>query len=118
VSVGGERLVECELNLVAVANTPFAGGGMNFAPGASAGDGLLDVVTVCRLSRLGLLRELARVHRGGHLANPKVKLARGTHVRVETFDEADSLAIEADGDVRGRTPVEFRVLPSALRVVL
>jgi diacylglycerol kinase family enzyme len=118
VSVDGERLVECELNLVAVANAPFAGGGMNFAPGASVCDGLLDVLTVCRLSRAGLLRELARVHRGGHLANPKVKLARGTHVRVETFDEADSLSIEADGDVRGRTPVEFRVMPSALPFVI
>jgi len=117
VSVDGECFVECELNLVAVANAPFAGGGMNFAPGASASDGLLDVVTVCRLSRAGLLRELARIHRGGHLANPKVKLARGTSVRVETLNPAGSLAIEADGDVRGRTPVEFRVMPSALRVV-
>ncbi|HZT58634.1 MAG TPA: diacylglycerol kinase family protein [Pyrinomonadaceae bacterium] len=118
VSVDGGCFVECELSLVAVANAPFAGGGMNFAPGASVCDGLLDVVTVCRLSRLGLLRELARVHRGGHLANPEVKLGRGTHVRVETLDEADSLAVEADGDVRGRTPVEFRVMPAALRVVV
>jgi diacylglycerol kinase (ATP) len=117
VSVDGECFVECELNLVSVANAPFAGGGMNFAPGASVCDGLLDVVTVCRLSRLGLLRELTRVHRGGHLANPKVKLSRGTCVRVETFDEADSLAVEADGDVRGHTPVEFSVMPAALRVV-
>jgi diacylglycerol kinase (ATP) len=117
VSVDGGRLVECELNLVAVANAPFAGGGMNFAPGASVCDGLLDVLTVCRLSRLGLLRELARVHRGDHLANPKIKLSRGTHVRIETLNESDSLAVEADGDVRGRTPVEFRVVPSALRVV-
>jgi len=117
VVVDGETWVECDLNLVAVAIGPSAGGGMNFAPGASVADGLLDVVTVCRLSRAGLVRELTRIHRGGHLANPKVKLARGTRVRVETFDESDSLAVEADGDVRGRTPAEFRVLPAALRVV-
>ena len=117
VVVDGEAWVECDLNLVAVANGPSAGGGMNFAPEASVADGLLDVVTVCRLSRAGLVRELTRIHRGGHLANPKVKLARGTRVRVETFDESDSLAVEADGDVRGRTPAEFRVLPAALRVV-
>jgi len=117
VVVDGEAWVECDLNLVAVANGPSAGGGMNFAPGASVADGLLDVVTVCRLSRAGLVRELTRVRRGGHLANPKVKLTRGTRVRVETFDESDSLAVEADGDVRGRTPAEFRVLPAALRVV-
>jgi len=72
---------------------------------------------VCRLSRAGLVRELTRIHRGGHLANPKVKLARGTRVRVETTDESDSLAVEADGDVRGRTPAEFRVMAAALRVV-
>jgi diacylglycerol kinase family enzyme len=64
------------------------------------------------------VRELARVHSGGHLANPKVKLARGTRVRVETLDARDALGVEADGDVRGRTPAEFRVLPSALRVVV
>ena len=68
-------------------------------------------------TRAGLVRELARVRTGGHLANPKVKLTRGARVRVETFDESDSLAVEADGDVRGRTPAEFVVMPAALRVI-
>jgi diacylglycerol kinase (ATP) len=117
VRVGDGAWAECRTNLLAVVNGTYAGGGMNFSPGASPDDGLLDVLMVCGISRAGLLRELARVHRGGHLANPKVKLARGTSVRVETFDPADSLPVEADGDVRGRTPAEFRVLPAALRVV-
>jgi diacylglycerol kinase family enzyme len=117
VSVDGAAWVEGELNLVAVANGAFSGGGMKFAPEASVADGLLDVVTVRGISRAGLVRELARVHSGGHLANPKVKLTRGRSVRIETIDAADSLAIEADGDVRGRTPVELRVLPRMLRVV-
>jgi diacylglycerol kinase (ATP) len=90
---------------------------MNFSPGASLTDGLLDVLTVCGLSRARLVRELARVHSGGHLANPGVKLTRGTRVRVETLDASDALGVEADGDPRGHTPAEFRVLPSALRVV-
>jgi diacylglycerol kinase family enzyme len=47
----------------------------------------------------------------------KVSRARGRSVRIETIDAADSLAIEADGDVRGRTPVELRVVPRVLRVV-
>jgi diacylglycerol kinase (ATP) len=120
---GGERAIkegewtECRTNLIAVVNGTYAGGGMNFSPEARLDDGLLDVLTVCRLSRAALLRELARVRRGGHLANPKVKLTRGTRVRVETHDPADSLPVEADGDVRGHTPAEFRVMPGALRVV-
>jgi YegS/Rv2252/BmrU family lipid kinase len=108
----------CETNLLAVVNGAYAGGGMNFSPEASLTDGLLDVLTVRNLSRAALVRELARVHRGGHLANPKVKLARGTRVRVETFDARDALGVEADGDVRGRTPADFRVMPSALRVIV
>jgi diacylglycerol kinase family enzyme len=108
---------ECRTNLIAVVNGTYAGGGMNFSPAASLTDGLLDLLTVCRLSRARLLRELARVHRGGHLANPKVKLTRGTRARIETHDPADPLPVEADGDVRGHTPAEFQVMPSALRVV-
>jgi diacylglycerol kinase (ATP) len=109
---------EFETNLLAVANGAYAGGGMNFSPRASLTDGLLDVLTVCRLSRASLIRELARVHSGGHLANPNVKLILGARVRIETLDASDSLGVEADGDLRGRTPAEFRVMPSALRVVV
>ena len=118
VSVDGRVWQECGTNLLAVANGSYAGGGMNFSPGASLDDGLLDVLVVCDISRPALIRELARVRGGGHVNNPKVKLTRGTHVRVESLHDADSLGVEADGDVRGRTPAEFRVLPVALRVVV
>jgi diacylglycerol kinase (ATP) len=117
VTVGGRLWHECGTNLLAVVNGTHAGGGMNFSPDASLDDGLLDVLAVCDISRPALLRELARVHTGGHVNNPNVKLTRATHVRIETLNPADPLALEADGDVRGQTPAEFRVLPSALRVV-
>jgi diacylglycerol kinase (ATP) len=117
VTLDGVRVVECATNLIAVTNGAFAGGGMNFAPGALPDDGQLEVLAVCGLSRLRLVRELARVHRGGHLNNPNVTLARGTRVRVETIEAADALPVEADGDVRGHTPAEFRLIPHALRVV-
>jgi diacylglycerol kinase family enzyme len=117
VQVDGRVWEECGTNLLAVVNGTYAGGGMNFSPGASLDDGLLDVLVVCDISRPALLRELARVRHGGHVANPKVKLTRGRHVRVETLDPADSLGLEADGDPRGRTPADLRVLPAALRVV-
>ncbi|HYP53542.1 MAG TPA: diacylglycerol kinase family protein [Pyrinomonadaceae bacterium] len=108
---------ECETNLIAVTNGPYAGGGMNFAPGARPDDGRLEALTVCRISRAGLVRELARVHRGGHLGNPKVVLCTGTRVRVTTLDAGAPLPVEADGDPRGRTPAAFRVMPAALSVV-
>ncbi|HEX8145998.1 MAG TPA: diacylglycerol kinase family protein [Pyrinomonadaceae bacterium] len=117
VTVDGRVWEECGTNLLAVVNGTYAGGGMNLSPEASLTDGLLDVLAVADISRPALLRELSRVHTGGHVNSPHVKLTRGARVRVETSDPADSLGVEADGDVRGNTPAEFRVMPAALRVV-
>jgi diacylglycerol kinase family enzyme len=61
--------------------------------------------------------ELSRVHTGGHVKNPKVTITRGTIVRIETLMVQDAMPLEADGNVRGMTPVQFQVLPGALRFV-
>ena len=117
VTVDGALVREGEMNLVAVGNGPYAGGGMMLSPNARANDGKLDVVTASGLTRAAVIRELPRIHRGGHLKNPKVQITQGEIVRVETFSPQDAMLIEADGNVRGRTPVEFRIMPSALRIV-
>ncbi len=109
---------ECATNLVAVVNSPFAGGGMMFSPGARIDDGLLDVVTASRLTRAALVREMTRIHSGGHVKNPRVRISRGARVRIEHLTPADALAVEADGDMRGHTPLRLRVLAGALRVVV
>lgn len=111
-------VVEGPMNLIAVANGLYAGGGMMLSPQARIDDGKLDVVTASGLNRVGVLRELPRIHSGGHVANPKVRIDQGARVRVETFAPDDALLIEADGNVRGRTPVEFRIMPKALRFVV
>lgn len=111
----GERL-ECRTNILAVANGAYAGGGMNLSPHARPDDGRLDALTACGLAFPEILRELSRVHSGGHLNNRKIKVVRGERVRIETI-EGDELGLEADGDVRGCTPAEFSVMPLALRVV-
>jgi diacylglycerol kinase (ATP) len=116
VRVDGGEWRECLTNIMAVANGTYAGGGMNLSPEAKLDDGRLDVLTACGLTTPQILRELTRIHRGGHVRNPKIHIERGTHVLIETI-EGDALGLEADGDVRGHTPVEFRVMPAALRVV-
>jgi len=118
VQIDDAEAFECATNLVAVVNSPFAGGGMMFSPGALLDDGLLDVVTASRLTRASLVREMTRIHNGGHIRNPCVRISRGARVRIKHLTPADALAVEADGDVRGHTPLEFRVLAGALRVVV
>ena len=118
VTIDDREVIEGEMNLAAVANALYAGGGMMLSPQAQIDDGKLDVVTASGLTRANVMRELARIHKGGHVANPKVRITQGTKVRVETFAPEDAMPIEADGNVRGVTPVEFRVMPRALRIVV
>ncbi len=117
VSIDDKEFIEGPMNLAAVANALYAGGGMMLSPEATIDDGKLDVVTASGLTRIGVLRELTRIHKGGHMANPRVRIAQGRLARVETFTPEDAMRIEVDGNVRGFTPVEFRVMPKALRFV-
>lgn len=112
------EILDGPVNLAAVANALYAGGGMMLSPQARIDDGKLDVVTASGLNRANVVRELMRIHEGGHVVNPKVRITQGTKVRVETFSDDDAMKIEADGNVRGVTPVEFRVMPRALRFVV
>ncbi|HET7285939.1 MAG TPA: diacylglycerol kinase family protein, partial [Pyrinomonadaceae bacterium] len=117
VTVDGRTVVDGPMNLVAVANALYAGGGMMLSPDASIDDGKLDVITASGLSRANVVTELSRIHTGGHVNNPKVTITQGTIVRIDTLLLQDAMPLEADGNVRGVTPVQFQVLPGALRFV-
>jgi len=118
VTVDGRVVVDGPMNLAGVANGLYAGGGMMLSPEARVDDGKLDVVTASGLSRANIVTELSRIHTGGHVNNPKVTITQGTIVTIETLLAQDAMPLEADGNVRGVTPVRFEVLPGALRFVI
>lgn len=115
VTVDDRVVADRAMNLVGVANGLYCGGGMMFSTEARIDDGQLDVVTASGLTRANVVTELSRIHNGGHLKNPKVTLTQGAKVRIETLLLQDAMPLEADGNVRGVTPVEFQVMPGALR---
>ena len=117
VTIDESRTIECASNLIAVANNIYAGGGMMFAPSARTDDGLIDLMLSCNLTRRTVLRELPRIHTGGHIRNPKVSLFKAKHIRLEPATTEDRLSVEADGNPRGHTPTEFQIMPGALRIV-
>jgi YegS/Rv2252/BmrU family lipid kinase len=114
--VDDDEVIECDSNLLAVANGTFAGGGMMFAPEAEVDDGFFDLLVSRDLSRATILRELPRIRSGLHISNPKVRVLKGKKVTITTT--AGALPVEADGNVRGATPAEFRIVPAALRVLV
>jgi diacylglycerol kinase (ATP) len=118
ITLDGREIADSPMNLIGVGNGLYAGGGMMLSPGAKNDDGLLDVVTASGLSRTNVVTELSRVHTGGHVKNPKVNVTQGKIVRIETLMAQDAMPIEADGNVRGVTPVQFQIMPGALRFII
>lgn len=103
------------LFLLAAANTNWYGGGMYMAPHASIEDGMLAVVYATNLTKLETLVVLPKVFSGRHLTHPKVAHTAARDVRV---DSATPLAIHADGEIVGRVPAVFRVIPRAIEVIV
>jgi diacylglycerol kinase (ATP) len=118
VRVDDDEVIECRTNLLAVANNVYAGGGMMFAPSARVDDGLIDIMLSWHITRAGILRELPRIRRGRHLANPNVRAIQAIRLEIETIGLKNELSIEADGNVRGVTPARFLIMPGALRLII
>ncbi len=101
---------------VAVGNCRYAGGGWLAAPRANPEDGLLDLVVI---SQVGLKEVLAlapaALAKSDYLDTEGVFSARAKKIRVET--RPGGLEFTADGEVIGDEPVEFEVIPRALKVV-
>jgi YegS/Rv2252/BmrU family lipid kinase len=108
------RELEFEGYTVAVANSPYYGGGMKVAPAADPADGLLDVVFVKRSSKLRFLANLPKVFSGTHVGLDVIEIHRARAVEVRADRPFD---VYADGDPITTLPVTIRLVPEALRVI-
>lgn len=99
--------------LVSVGNARSVGGGITLLPDAVLDDGLLDVLVVDRLSRLGFLRLFPRVSKGTHGNDARVHLSRASRVSIA----APGVIAYGDGERIGPLPIEIEVVPGALVVL-
>ena len=95
----------------------YEGGGMLIAPDADPADGLFDAVTIGAVSRWEMTTFSWRIRSGDHLTSPSVEVRRTPGLVVTVADDRGPLFLQADGELLGRDPFAFRVLPSALRFV-
>ena len=99
-----------------VANARYFGGGMKIAPDAKLTDGKFDVVGVGNLSALKIFTSAPRVYLGSHLSMPEVSHALARKITVRTADRDTEVGLEIDGELPGKLPATFQIIPQALRV--
>jgi diacylglycerol kinase (ATP) len=109
--IDGKR-VEREGVFVEVANSSYTGTSFLIAPKAKVDDGLLDVVLLKRISRIGLLRLFRTVYDGSHIRHPQVEYLQ---VRSITVTEPVPGQLVPDGEILGASPASFECVPGAIR---
>ena len=112
--IDGEEVRE-RVCTVIMNNGRYGGGGMFTAPNADISDGLFDVLIVDDISKPDLLWSLPRLYRGTHLTHPRVTMKRAREVEVRS---EKPMHLQADGELLGRVPARFRILPSALTIAV
>jgi len=115
VTVDGET-IEDRLWAVVVCNASQYTWRLRFAPEGRLDDGGLQVALFGQKGRVRLLGEVARHWcSGGVCELPGMRCLRGRSIRVEVDPP---MRWQADGDVRGVSPVDISVRPKALRLIV
>jgi diacylglycerol kinase family enzyme len=88
---------------------------MTVAPDARVDDGHFDVTVFEHFSKWELIRHLVAIAFGRLRYAPHISTYRSTFARISSVSP---LPTRADSRDLGTTPVEFRVLPAALPVIV
>lgn len=99
-----------------IANARYFGGGMKIAPHAKLDDGAFDVICIGDIGAARILANAPRLYLGAHLNIPEVGHALAGKVSARPVNVDDRIEIEVDGELPGRLPATFQILPKALRV--
>ncbi|MCI0515461.1 diacylglycerol kinase family lipid kinase [candidate division KSB1 bacterium] len=108
--IDGRRL-ERENCFVEICNSQKTGGDMLIAPQAKIDDGLLDVIILNRISRIGVLKAFPKIFDGTHLDIPECEFYQAKQIIARP---ATPKILTPDGEVRGFTPITVSVLPQKI----
>jgi diacylglycerol kinase (ATP) len=110
----GDKRLNRRVILALAANAQLYGGIVRIAPTAQVDDGLLDFVVFKGTGFWATAWHLVRVFLGAHVRDPQVEIYRAPYIAVS----GKNLRVHVDAEPIGLAPVEIRVRPRALRVLV
>ncbi|USG66466.1 diacylglycerol kinase [Brevibacillus ruminantium] len=110
-----EVLVDEEIMIFLIANSPSIGGFERLAPSANLGDGKLDVIVVKKANLGDFIRLATQAIRGEHLKDPLIKYIQTDYLKATTLG-TEKVQLNLDGELGGELPCEIKALPGHLEL--
>lgn len=99
-----------------IANARYFGGGMRIAPDAKIDDGFFDVVNIGDIRKAKILFNAYRLYSGSHLDLSEVNQIKAKHIEIRAANEKQEIYLETDGELPGKLPAVYEILPQALKI--
>lgn len=103
---------------VVIGNSANYSGGFGITSMASMRDGLLDVCVLQSISPFETAHYWLAALVNSHLKHPNVQYWRTERARVTVVESEEEVPVQTDGELAGALPMECRVVPRALRVIV
>lgn len=99
-----------------VANARYFGGGMMIAPDAKLNDGLFDVINIGDIGTAKIVLNGYSLYTGSHVDLKEVASRQAKSIEISPVNAEDEVLIETDGELPGRLPAVYEVVPAAIRI--
>ncbi len=114
IEVDGKSVFKGEIFSMNVGICKYNGGGMMQLPYAVPNDGIMDVTLIKKAPKWMVIRHTSKLYDGTLVKLPMVKTFQGKTIRIRSTSK---VYLETDGESLGHTPLTFKILPKALKVV-
>jgi len=114
ISIDEKEDFEIRASSVVIANGQYFGGGMWVAPEARLEDGYFNLVVIGDVSKMEVLTNITRLYRGTIAEHPKVETFQARSIELTSEEE---VLIDLDGELVGRLPARFQILPKKLPII-
>lgn len=95
----------------------YNGGGMMQLPNAIPDDGLFDITVIRKTTKYRIVTNIKNLYDGSFIEMPEVEQYTGKHITI-TSKPAHKLYLETDGESLGHSPLDFKVIPKAVRLIV
>lgn len=89
---------------------------MKIAPDAKIDDGLFDIVNIGDIGTAKVILNAYTLYSGTHVSLSEVKIRRARTVEIAAVNFRDEIFIELDGELPGKLPAFYELVPKALSV--